>query len=82
MALKELLRISLDTEQILRKAEGKRDLVTFPSTMRGVGYVTDKQELLILSSTGGYLRISEAMLPKFIEELRWMNEEIDRRKRD
>ena len=77
-----LPRLKLDTAQILNKADSRRDLVTMPSSMAGVGYVTDGIDALVITTQGGYLRINAKKLPELIEELQWLGEEIERRSRD
>lgn len=80
--LRTLPRLHIETEQIMRKVDGNRDLVGFPSMMKGVGYATDGRDALIITSHGGYLRIGAENLKSFIKEMQWIDEEIERRSRD
>lgn len=80
--LRQLPRLKLATEQILRKAESRSDLVTYPSAMSGIGYITDMQEIVIISRRGGYLRLSIGVLREVIKELDYICEDAERRSRD
>ena len=80
--IRELPRLHIETEQIMKKVDGKRDLVGFPSSLNGVGYATDGRDALIITSHGGYLRIGAENLKTFIKEMQWIDEEIERRSRD
>lgn len=81
-AVRVLPRLRIDTAQVLQRAEAQRDLVTYPSAIRGVGYITDGTEVMAITSSGGYLRISAEKLIDLIEELQYINEDTERRKRD
>lgn len=80
--LKKIPKMELDTSGILDRADSQRDLVTYPSEMNGIGYVTDCYDALVVTTKGGYLRISALLIPRLIEELEWIAEDIDRRKRN
>lgn len=80
--LRELPRLHIETEQIMKKVDGNRDLVGFPSAMKGVGYATDGRDALIITSHGGYLRIGADNLMTLIGEMQWIYEEMERRSRD
>lgn len=80
--MRQLPRLHLEVEQIMRKVDGNKDLVGFPSVMNGVGYATDGRDALVITSHGGYLRISSRNLKALIGELEWIDEEIERRSRD
>lgn len=80
--LKKIPRLRLDNESIMRNVDGCRDLVGYPSTLSGIDYATDGRDLLILSTRGGYLRMNAHLLKKFITELIWLEEDIERRSRD
>ena len=77
-----LPRIRLNVTEIMKRADGERDLVTFPSEIKGIGYVTDEVDALIITTNGGYLRIDAEHLPTLTTELVWISEEIERRGRD
>ena len=72
----------LNTENIMKTADGIRELVAFDSNLKGYGYVTDGEDALIVTRQGGYLRIHKDLLNEFIEELEYLSEEIERRNRD
>lgn len=80
--LSSIPRLHLNLENIMRKADANRDLVSFPSIKTGWSYVTDEEDALILTTKSGYLRIHEQDLGTLIQELEWIKEEMERRSRD
>lgn len=80
--LKELPRLHIETESIMRRVDSNKDLIGFSSSMSGVGYATDGRDALIITSHGGYLRIAAPNLKTLIKELQWIDEDIERRSRD
>lgn len=82
IGLRQLPTLNLATEQILRKAESRNDLVTYPSIMSGIGYVTDLQEITVVSHRGGYLRLPVGVLREVIKEMDYICEDVERRRRD
>lgn len=80
--LAKLPRLYLDNEKIMRYVDAHRDLIGYPSTLTGIDYVTDGQDLIIISRRGGYLRVNSNLLITIIDELKWMAEDIERRSRD
>lgn len=80
--LKELPKFKLAIEHILRKAEGRRNLITYPSLIKKTGYITNLEDVLIISRDGGYLRLNANDLKCLMQELEWIYEDIERRRRD
>lgn len=80
--LTKIPRLRLDNYAIMRNVDGCRDLVGYPSILNGIDYATDGTDLLILSTTGGYLRMNAKLLKTFITELQWLEDDIERRSRD
>lgn len=80
--LRIIPRFSLQIEQMLRRAESRGDLVTYPSLIKGAGYVTDLEDILIITKRGGYLRLPASTLKDLLQEIEYINEDIERRKRD
>ncbi len=80
--LRQLPKLNLATEQILRKAESRNDLVTYPSIMSGIGYVTDLKEVTVISRRGGYLRLPIGVFQEVVKELDYICEDAERRSRD
>ena len=80
--LKVLPKLRVAVDQILVRADAKRDLVTFPSSLSGTGYITDLQDILIVTRRRGYLRIKKSDLEAMLQELEWIGEEVERRGRD
>lgn len=74
--------MSLNLEEIMKKADANKDLVSFPSSHKGWGFVTDGIDALIVTRSSGYLRIREEDLDTLIYELAWIKEEMERRGRD
>lgn len=80
--LRQLPPLKLATEQILRLAESRSDLVTYPSIMSDIGYITDLQEITIISRKGGYLRLPIGVFQEVMKELDYICEDAERRSRD
>lgn len=68
----------MQTELLLAQADRKNFLYTYSSDLRGVGYVTDGEEILIITSNGGYLRIETKDLKTMLEELECVIEDNER----
>ena len=80
--LKVLPKIRLAVNQILKRADIKRDLITFPSLISETGYITDLQDIMIVTQNRGYLRIKKGDLETMLQELEWIREDVERRERD
>lgn len=80
--MKIIPTIHLDLEELMRYVDNNKDLVGFPSMLKGVAYATDGMDALILTRRKGYLRIDASELKTLIEELQWIDEDIERRSRD
>lgn len=76
-----LPKIKIDTSKFLRQAESCADLITYDSDIFATGYVTDGKEILIITSSRGYLRMKEDDIRQLIEELQWIIENNDRFRR-
>lgn len=50
--------VVLNVNQILHKADAIDDTLTYESEQKGFAYVVNKDELLILSTSSGYLRMT------------------------
>jgi len=84
MKMKRLTRIPLlhlNVEQILNTADSIDDAITFSLDLPGWGAVMDKNKMLLLTASSGYLVIKKTHLKKLIEELEWLQEEAERRQR-
>lgn len=68
----------MQTELLLAQADRKNFLYTYSSDLRGVGYVTDGEEILIITTNGGYLRIETKDLKTMLEELECVIEDNER----
>ena len=80
--LKVLPKLRLAVEQILAKADGRKGLVTFPSLLSNTGYITDLQDIVIVTRDRGYLRIDKSDLKTMLQELEWIGDDVERRERD
>lgn len=58
----------LDIESILLRAENDTSLVAISSDIEGVAYITDKKEFVILTKTGGYIRMDREALAFLLAE--------------
>lgn len=81
---RKIIRQKLNVQQLLRYADNHKDLSTFDSDLQATGYVIEKARALVLvvTSQNGYLLIDAEDLPLLIEELGYINEELERRRRD
>ena len=77
-----LPELRLDVPIILRKADNIPGATTYPSDIRGTGYTTSHEQLLIITHSRGYLLVEKEDIGKLREELQWLEEEMDRRSRD
>lgn len=76
--LKKIPRLKLETELLLAQADRKNFLYTYSSDLRGVGYVTDGEEILVITTKGGYLRIGTKEMKTMLEELNCVIEDNER----
>ena len=80
--LRIIPRLRLATEQILIRAESRTDLITYPSLIKSTGYITDMEDVLVITRNSGYLRIKAGDLKDMLPELEYICEDIERRSRD
>lgn len=79
---RKIIRQKLNVQQLLRYADNHKDLTTFDSDLQATGYVIEKARALVVIGQNGYLLIDAEDLPLLIEELGYINEELERRSRD
>lgn len=79
---RKIYRQKLNVQQLLRYADNHKELTTFDSDLQGTGYVIEKARALVVTGQKGYLLIDAQDLPLLIEELGYINEELERRSRD
>ncbi len=79
---RKIIRQKLNVQQLLRYADNNKDLTTFDSDLRATGYVIEKDRAIVVTGQNGYLLIDAEDLPLLIEELGYINEELERRSRD
>lgn len=72
--------INLNVNQILHKADSIDDTLTYESEQKGFAYVVNKDELLILSTSSGYLRMTYEELETIRKEIAGILEEVDRKR--
>lgn len=72
--------VSLDVNRILHKADSIDDTLTYESEQKGFAYVVNKDELLILSTSSGYLRMTYEELEEVRKEITGILEEVDRKR--
>lgn len=72
--------INLNVNQILHKADSIDDTLTYESEQKGFAYVVNKDELLILSTSSGYLRMTYEELETIRKETTGILEEVDRKR--
>lgn len=79
---RKIIRQKLNVQQLLRYADNHKDLTTFDSDLQATGYVIERARAFVVTSQNGYLLIDAEDLPLLIEELGYINEELERRRRD
>lgn len=72
--------INLNVNQILHKADSIDDTLTYESEQKGFAHVVNKDELLILSTSSGYLRMTYEELEVIRKEITGILEEVDRKR--
>ena len=72
--------VVLNVNQILHKADAIDDTLTYESVKKGFAYVVNKDELLILSTSSGYLRMTYEELETIRKEITGILEEVDRKR--
>lgn len=59
----------INIQQVMNSAEARKDLVTFESSIKGMGQIVDQDRVLIVTGQCGLLILNKEDIPKFIEEL-------------
>lgn len=72
-------RIKLDLQKLLLKADQDPEVLTYESEIPGLAYAANKESVLILTGSRGYLGIYEDEIDTVIDELRYIRTEIQRR---
>ena len=54
---------------VMKTADARKDLITFESSIKGMGQIVDQDRLLIVTGRNGLLILNKEDIPKFIEEL-------------
>lgn len=78
--LSKLPRFELAMQNILTTAENTPGMIPYDSDIRGQGYVSEPDRLLILSHSRGYLMIHEKDIDTMILELKNIQEDMQRRR--
>lgn len=59
----------INVQHVMNTAEARKDLITFESSIKGMGQIVDQDRLLIVTGRNGLLILNKEDIPKFIEEL-------------
>lgn len=59
----------INIQQVMNSAEARKDLVTFESSIKGMGQIVDQDRVLIVTGQNGLLILNKKDIPTFIEEL-------------
>lgn len=59
----------INVQHVMNTAEARKDLITFESSIKGMGQIVDQDRLLIVTGQNGLLILNKEDIPKFIEEL-------------
>lgn len=60
----------INIQQVMNSAEARKDLVTFESSIKGMGQIVDHDRLLIVTGHCGLLILDKKDIPKLVEELK------------
>lgn len=63
-----LPRLRIDVFKLLAKADNRRDLTTYNSDVKGMGYVATDEDVLVMNGTG-FIRLRKDQLTSVIYEL-------------
>lgn len=73
--------VRINVNKILFSADRLKDVLTYESDIKDIGYAASKDELLIVTSSRGYLRVKVEELSNIIPELNEIAESIKERRR-
>lgn len=59
----------INVQYVMKTADVRKDLITFESSIKGMGQIVDQDRLLIVTGRNGLLILNKEDIPKFIEEL-------------
>ena len=62
--------IKINIQAVMNSAEARRDLVTFESSIKGMGQIVDHDRVLIVTGQCGLLILYKKDIPKLVEELK------------
>ena len=81
-SIAKLPQIKIDLNMLMLAVEARNDLISFPSSIKGLGYVGCKNDgIIIVSSRQGYIRIDEDDIPAVVEELQEYHEQLKMRRK-
>ena len=60
----------INIQAVMKSAEARRDLVTFESSIKGMGQIVDHDRVLIVTGQCGLLILDKKDIPKLLEELK------------
>ena len=60
----------INIQAVMNSAEARRDLVTFESSIKGMGQIVDHDRVLIVTGQCGLLILDKKDIPKLVEELK------------
>ncbi len=75
---KKIPRLSLRLNSLLDKAECFEGLYTYSSDLEHTAFITDGEDILIITSKSGYLRLPGYQVDKLAEELKYIKEDNER----
>ena len=60
----------INIQAVMNSADARRDLVTFESSIKGMGQIVDHDRVLIVTGQCGLLILEKKDIPKLVEELK------------
>lgn len=81
-SIAKLPQIKIDLNMLMLAVESRKDLISFPSSIKGLGYVGCEDDgIIIVSSKQGYIRIDEDDIPAVVEELQEYHDQLKMRRK-
>ncbi len=74
----QLPYLDINTAAILMRADSSNDMLTYPSSLRGVFYIIDNYGGIMFLERHGYYRAQWEDLQVMVEELKWILSEAER----
>lgn len=78
---KRIPPVRIRVSDLMTAADVLSDVLTFDSSLKGVGYAADRNGILIMTTDKGYLRVDIEDMETLLEELAYIKDDIKEWKR-